>query len=188
MKTIVNQLNKVKLSDTSDIEAQSVYEFLTALLENERSIENKSVVILNSESGILHVGISLLFPKMICSIVQLPLNATQKANISTFNVSCDFILSKSCPFKSQSMDLAILGPLTDKSNCTDLSYIETSTKFAKTTYCLFKSEHKKLFLNKFPDASDLGTLSIRNPESSKYQKQNGRYTEYIIFKVSVVTY
>lgn len=186
MKTVVNQLNKVKLSNTNDIEAESASEFILSVLNNEESLNDKSIVVLNSESGILHVGISLLQPREMCSVIQSSLSDTLKANICTFNVCCDFILSRSCPFKHQSMDVAVIGPMTDKSKYTDLSYVEISTKMAKTVYCMFKSEHKQVLLNKFTNASILGVMKIKNLISSKCDKKNEIYTEYTIFKVSEV--
>lgn len=185
MKTIVNQLNKVKPLNTQDLEAESTGKFLDFVLEQERTFENKSVAVFNSESGILHIGANLLSPRIICSILDSSQNEAIKSNLSSFNVICDFIQTKTSPFTDKSIDVAILGPALDKLKQTDLSCVECAFKFAKKVYCLFKAEHKQVLLNKFINSLSIGSVQVRMPGSSNYHKQNNSHSEYIVFKVDI---
>ncbi|ELA41420.1 uncharacterized protein VICG_01525 [Vittaforma corneae ATCC 50505] len=190
MKCLANQLNKVKnfsehtsKTKSHDINPSIATEVLNCILKEEDTIENKHILVLNSEAGILHVGLNLCHPVFLTSIVSDTPNENIKQNVTEFNVSCDFIVSNTQVFKKNALDIAVVGPILEKSKCSSLSLIKMATQTAKITYCVFQTEHMKKLVENFPNYTVIGTVNIKMPGSSNYYKQNIGHVEHTIFKL-----
>ncbi|KAM0680836.1 hypothetical protein GINT2_001110 [Glugoides intestinalis] len=190
MKTIANQLNKVKnFSDSTsknqshDIDANVAAQFLEAIYNEENSFEGKHVVIFNTESGILNIGLSLFSPAAIVSLTSTLPNELFTNNMGIHNVQTDIIVSQKALFKEFIFDIAVIGPSLQKAQQSSLETIKTGKQISKKVYCLFKAEHKGLLIDKYKSCQALRSVQLKLPGSSNYHKQNADFSEYIIFKI-----
>lgn len=173
MKTIANQLNKVKnfsdsasKSQSHDIDANVATEFLDLIYKEEHSFERKHVVVFNTESGILSVGLSLLSPTALVSVASTLPNQLFLDNIKTHNIHTDLVISRKMPFQEAIFDFAVVGPSLQKAQHSSLETIKNGMQIAKKVYCLFKGEHKGLLIDKYKNLQVLGNVQLRLPGSS----------------------
>lgn len=189
-KHILTQLNKVKNFSEKfgklkecDIDAQTTMELLDAILSEENSMEGKTILVLNSDSGILHVGVGLCSPGLVASVVTGPHNEILTENLASFGIHCDFVLSKGAMFRKSVFDVAIVGPVFEKGVATDLTTAKMAVEAAKTVYCVFQTENTMKFLENLKNATVVGNLNIKIPRSSNYYQQNVSSFGYSIFRV-----
>lgn len=189
-KMLANQLNKVKnfsesssKSQNHDIDSNSATEFLNCILNEEQNFNNKVILVLNSDSGILHVAAHICKASFLISMISELPNTTLKHNLLSFNVNCDLILSSIPVFNKKYVDIAIIGPNLEKSKLTDLVLIKKASEMARTVYCAFQEKHMKKFSENFNNFSTIGKIYIKMPGSSGYHQQNAELIEHSIIKI-----
>lgn len=190
MQHIANQLNKVKsISEKEsktkghDITADSAKDVIKCISSDFGGFEGKSVAVFNSKSGILPIGLSFLSPLLILSIASECPDDLFISNLQQFGVTCDVIVTNVPPFLRGALDIGVIGPSLDKSKSTDLSIAVSALEMCSIMYVVFRSEHRKLMLDKFRGAAAIGSLLIKLPGSSNYHKQNNDAVQFDIFKI-----
>jgi hypothetical protein len=192
MKWLSNQLNKVKnfsgrtsKSQTHDIDSNTATEFIRCILNEEASLDDKSLLVANTDSGILYVGLSLCNPSIITSIIrsQNVINETLRDNLSNFDVSCDFLVASYPAFDKHILDIGIVGPNLDKSKTSDITEIIKISECVQTVYCMYPSNHFHKLNEKLPNATKIGAIKIKMPGSSDYYNQNIDGVEHLILKI-----
>lgn len=190
MQHLKNQLNKVKCvsenaskSCDHDIPASSAFQILNLIYEDSQGFEGKKVLILNSSTGILPIGVKLLNPLIVVLLLKSMPNGVLKDNLSQFSSSTDVVVSSYFPFHQASFDLGIIGPVLDKAQATDISSISLAQLACKKLYCVYKSVHQKVLLEKHRQSEIVGSVNIKMPGYSNYSKQNAGSEEFVIFRI-----
>lgn len=190
MQHIANQLNKVKnisekesKSKNHDMAADSTNDLIKCILSDSGGVEGKTVAVFNTKSGILPIGLSFLSPLLILSITNEYPDDLFRSNLRQFGVSCDVIVTSTPPFSQGILDIGIVGPTLEKSKSTDLSSAMSALEMCRSVYVVFRSEHRRLMLDKFRETSVIGSLLMKLPGSSSYHRQNSDAAQFDILKI-----
>jgi hypothetical protein len=184
MNRIENQLNKVKTSNKiDDLSAKNAKELLEIITENEL-LQNKSVALIGSKSGILLVGTGLLYPKYLVSIHTESFDQIISQNTESFKIPCDLILTIKPPFQPQSFDISIVNPQLNKSKLTDFSEIKIALKISKKIYFSFRSDQLKYFQDNFPNLEIIGKIVVNSTLSQHYKTDSMTLKEFVIAIIS----
>lgn len=189
MQQLRNKLNNVKTvsensskSEDHDIMAESAFEILSIISE-DTEITNKKVLIINSQNGIIPIGVGILKPdfSLVCS-KNNPSNLLI-SNMKQHGLSLEYIIGSRLYFIPNVFDICIICPILDKSKLTSTTCVSDGIECSKSTFVVFHSEHSKLILEKYTSSRIIGSTLIKLPGSSKYSKQNTNHVRYDIIKM-----
>lgn len=191
MNRILNQLNKVKnfseassKSRSHDIDPTAAKELIEIIFISEKQdLSNKSILVSNSESAILHIGLFLLNPGYVLTKLNKNEDEVALSNLRSFDMATDVLRSSIFPIIENSFDIAVLGPELDKENATSTLLVENAVKLARKVYFCIKNTHKKVIYDRFPQAECISEIKVQMPGSSKYHKQNSEPEEFGVFKI-----
>lgn len=190
MQQLKNKLNNLKApsekaskSQSHDCTPESAFEIIQLISQDCSSFSGKKVLVGNSQTGILPVGIKLLGSSLTITIVEEDFNEIMKGNLQGFNMECDVVQTGTELFKSKAFDIGIIGPILEKGGATDLKLIGNIIDSCKGLYAVFRNEHRKVLLDKYRNSKELGSTMIKPPGSSKFSKQNFQEEQFNIYKI-----